>query len=78
MFFYNFLPMEKLKFKTNINCGGCIAKVTPVLNQTEGIDKWDVDINNPQKILTVETSKPNDQQIVQALQKIGYVAERIS
>ncbi len=29
--------METLKFKTNINCGGCVAKVTPELNATEGI-----------------------------------------
>ena len=31
--------MEKLKFKTNINCGGCVAKVTPFLNAETSIDK---------------------------------------
>ena len=46
--------METLKFKTNINCGGCIATVTPVLNTLEGIFKWDVDTANREKILTVE------------------------
>jgi hypothetical protein len=25
--------MKTLKFKTNINCGGCLAKVTPFLNE---------------------------------------------
>jgi hypothetical protein len=35
--------MEKLHFKTNINCGGCVAKVTPKLNETEGICHWSVD-----------------------------------
>lgn len=46
--------METLQFKTNINCGGCVAKVTPGLNETEGICHWNVDTNNPNKILTVE------------------------
>ena len=27
--------METLKFKTNINCGGCVKSVTPHLNQLE-------------------------------------------
>ena len=37
--------MEKniLKFKTSINCGGCIAKVTPYLDSVKGITKWEVD-----------------------------------
>jgi copper chaperone len=47
--------METLKFKTNVNCGGCIATITPHLNQIKGIGKWNVDTSNPLKILTVET-----------------------
>lgn len=45
--------METLQFKTNINCGGCVAKVTPFLNQLEEVENWKVDTNNPDKILTV-------------------------
>jgi len=67
----------ELKFKTNINCGGCIAKVTPSLNQTEGIEKWEVDITNPQKILTVETSTLKVDDIIQVLKKVGYNAEKL-
>ena len=67
----------ELKFKTNINCGGCIAKLTPSLNQTVGIEKWEVDITNPQKILTVETSTLKVDDIIQVLKKVGYNAEKI-
>jgi copper chaperone len=70
--------MEKLKFKTNINCAGCIAKVTPVLNKTEGIEKWEVDINNPQKILTIEADGSRVNDIIQALKNIGYNAEKLA
>jgi copper chaperone len=67
--------MTTLKFKTSINCGGCIAKVTPVLNQIKGIEKWEVDTNNPQKILSVETGEDNLEEIVTSLKNIGYRAE---
>ncbi len=29
-----------LKFKTNINCGGCIKAVTPHLDKAEGVKSW--------------------------------------
>jgi copper chaperone len=45
--------MATLEFKTNIKCGGCIATVTPHLNEIEGIT-WEVDTDNPDKILRVE------------------------
>lgn len=69
--------MKTLKFKTNINCGGCIAKVTPSLNQVKGIKKWEVDTANPQKILTVETEELTEADIIKTLMEVGYNAERI-
>lgn len=67
--------METLKFKTNINCGGCLAKVTPFLNQETGIEKWDVDINNPEKTLTVETCDIGVEQVMEAVKKAGFKIE---
>ncbi|MBD1395100.1 heavy-metal-associated domain-containing protein [Mucilaginibacter glaciei] len=70
--------METLKFKTTIKCGGCIASVTPVLNHLEGIEKWEVDTINPDKILTVTAStalKPDT--VITALAAKGYRAEAI-
>lgn len=70
--------METLKFKTTINCGGCVATVTPHLNQIEGIEKWSVDTANPQKILTVETSGLRPEVIVEKLKEAGYKAELLA
>lgn len=67
--------MKTLKFKTNINCGGCVAKVTPALNQVKGIKKWEVDIANTQKILTVETEELTEADVVKTIQEAGYNAE---
>ncbi|MGB5822415.1 MAG: heavy-metal-associated domain-containing protein [Saonia sp.] len=70
--------MKTLKFKTNINCGGCVSKVTPFLNKQEGIDKWEVDTDNPDKILTVESNGASEEDIKTTLQKTGFKAESVS
>ena len=45
--------METKKFKTNIKCSGCVATVTPHLNEAVGEANWNVDITDPAKILSV-------------------------
>ncbi len=70
--------MDTLKFKTNIKCSGCIAAVTPHLNNIPEIAKWEVDTENPDKILTVEPNgNLSEQEIIGTLEKAGYKAEKI-
>lgn len=69
--------METLKFKTNINCSGCVAKVTPFLNGEEGVEKWEVDINNPDKILTVQTDELSPEEVIATVEKSGFKIESI-
>ncbi len=64
--------METLQFKTNINCGGCVAKVTPKLNEVKGIRSWKVDIDNPDKILTVESDHLPKETVIDAVKKAGF------
>ncbi len=69
--------METLQFKTNINCGGCVAKVTGPLNEEASIKNWQVDTANPQKILTVKTEDLSAKQIIEVVNKAGFKAEVI-
>lgn len=69
--------MKQYQFKTNINCSGCVAKVTPVLEQNEEIKDWKVDTDNPNKILTVETESLNEEQVKAIVQKAGFKAENL-
>jgi len=66
-----------MQFKTNINCGGCIAKVTPFLDETAGAGKWSVDTANPDKVLTVENETLSADDIQNGLDKLGYHAEAL-
>lgn len=66
--------MNTYQFKTNINCGGCVASVKPHLDKEPAIQSWKVDTANPQKTLTVETAlTPVDVKAV--VEKAGYKAE---
>ena len=67
--------MNKYQFKTTINCGGCVAKVTPHLNDEQNIRSWDVDINNPAKVLTVETETLTPHHITAMIERLGFKAE---
>jgi len=70
--------METLKFKTDINCGGCLAKVSPFLNDEKSIEKWEVNTSTPEKTLTVETEETNPEKIISAVQKAGFKIEQIN
>ena len=64
--------MITLQFKTNINCGGCIKAVTPILNHEAGAGNWQVDTANPDKILTVSSELLTSEQVVEAVEKAGF------
>jgi copper chaperone CopZ len=66
-----------MEFKTNIMCGSCISKVTPVLNEVIGENNWKVDLLNPQKMLSVTNTDLAESDIIKAVEKAGYKAESI-
>ncbi|MBS1951672.1 MAG: hypothetical protein OJF59_001681 [Cytophagales bacterium] len=69
--------METTKFKTNINCSGCIARATDALNNAAGKDNWTVDTNNPNKILTINNAGTKAE-VVRAVQNLGFKIEEIT
>lgn len=70
--------MKTNRFKTNINCGGCIKSVTPHLNSLENIESWKVDIDNSDKILEVTSEGAIENEIVAAVQKAGFEIEPLT
>jgi copper chaperone len=68
---------KTMKFKTNIKCSGCIAQVSPILNEAAGISHWEVDTGNEDKILTVHSEGISESEIENAVQKAGFNIEVI-
>ncbi len=69
--------MKTVKFKTNINCGGCIKSVTPFLNALDNIDLWKVDTDNTNKILEVTLDDDDTQSVIDAVKKAGFEIEKV-
>jgi copper chaperone CopZ len=70
--------MKTIEVKTNIMCSSCLAKVTPTLNEAVGENNWKVDTANPKKVLTVTTKNIDEQDVIKAVEKAGYKAERLA
>jgi len=68
---------ESLQFKTNINCSGCVAKVTPFLNETPGIGTWQVDTSNKDKILTVQAKDNDPNEVIKKVKEAGFKIEQL-
>lgn len=70
--------MEKIQFKTTIKCSGCVAQVTPFLNEAVGAGNWAVNTADPDKILTVSAGRETDEEkILKAVRDAGYKAEKM-
>ncbi|MBF00275.1 MAG: hypothetical protein CMP77_09920 [Flavobacterium sp.] len=66
---------KEFLFKTNINCGACVAKVTPFLDDAEGVCHWEVDTQNKDKVLTVKSEGISQEQVMQTVQRAGFKIE---
>lgn len=72
-----YIPManKEFQFKTNLNCGGCIASVKPHLDNAEGVYEWNVDTTNKDKILTVKSDGITEEQVLEIIKNTGFKAE---
>ncbi len=69
--------MKTQQFKTTIKCTGCLAKVTPFLNEKLAPEEWNVDIFNPSKILTVKSDKVTADEIEAKVKEAGFEIEKL-
>ena len=61
-----------LHLKTNLDCKACIAAVKPYLDAEPSIERWDVDIANPEKTLTVHGDSISMETIQAAVTRAGF------
>ena len=66
--------METLKFKTTLKCGGCVAAIKPKMDQLKNIKKWEVDLTQPIKILTLEGDDLDENVIINTIKEAGFEA----
>lgn len=69
---------QTLRFKTNINCGGCVAAVRPLLDSAEGICHWAVDTTDKDKVLTVQSAGISNDQVIGTIEKAGFTIKSLN
>ncbi|MGE9311112.1 heavy-metal-associated domain-containing protein [Niabella sp. CJ426] len=69
---------KEFQFKTNINCGGCVASVKPHLDNAEGVCHWSVDTANKDKVLTVKSTGITEEEVIETIQKAGFKIEPVA
>lgn len=65
--------MNKLKFKSNLTCQGCVSKVKPHLEKLN-IKDWNVDLNGKESLVTIE-GDVKQQEVIDAFAAAGYDAK---
>lgn len=68
---------KTLKFQTNINCGSCVKSVSGVLNDLKTIDGWEVDTEDPRKVLSVHGENIKAENIIKTVYDIGFDIEEL-
>lgn len=69
--------MSKYRFRTNLKCGGCIQSIRPYLESIRNIREWSVDLNDPDRILTVDSDDLDPDMVIKAFAAAGYKAESL-
>ena len=70
--------MNILIFKTNIRLKKDVGIIKPLLSACEYIVKWNVDIQDNDKILRIESKLNNPSTIITTINKAGYHCEELA
>ena len=70
--------MEVLILKTNIRYKKQVNKVAPLLNERNSIARWNIDLNDIDKVLRIESDDMALTEIVQLIEEAGFYCEELA
>jgi hypothetical protein len=74
----NFIHMDILVFKTNLRSRKRVSALAPHLENMKGIVRWNVDLQDIDKVLRIECASISARAIEKNLQQAGYFCEELS
>jgi len=69
--------MEVLVFKTNLRFKKQINAVKPHINNLHGITRWNVDLDDIDSVLRIESDNLSPRKVEATLQQAGYFCEEL-
>lgn len=61
-------------FTTNLHCENCVSKIRPVLDAEPGVVRWSVDLQSPERTLTVEGDHVSPDRVRAIVASAGFEA----
>lgn len=71
------MAIQVLVFKTNLQFKKDINRLSPILNNTTGILRWNVDRDDIDNVLRIETKCLLAQEIIHLVTSTGYFCEEL-
>ena len=69
--------MEKVVLKTNLSCKHCVLRVESVLKDESGILDYSIDLEHPDKLITIFSEGMDINDAISKFNAAGYSAEKI-
>ena len=69
--------MEKVVLKTDLSCKHCVMKVEPVLKGASGIVDYSINLEHPDKLVTISFEGADIDAVISGFKNAGYLAEKI-
>jgi hypothetical protein len=60
------------RYRTDLHCGACVARVRPLLDAAPDVQRWDADTDGPQAVLTVEGEGITAERVDALIRPAGY------
>lgn len=69
--------MEQIILKTDLSCKHCVMKVEPVLKSEPGIENYSINLEHPDRLVTITFEDANIDSVIAGFKAVGYSAEKI-
>jgi tRNA G26 N,N-dimethylase Trm1 len=70
--------MDVLILKTNIRFKKEVKAVAPLLDGQDSISRWNIDLNDIDKVLRIEANDMELTEVVQLIQEAGFQCEELA
>ena len=70
--------MEVLILKTNIRYKKHVKEIAPLLDGRNSISRWNIDLNDVDKVLRIESNDMELTEVVQLIQEAGFHCEELA
>jgi len=67
--------MEAIVLSTDLHCDSCVSKVNPILKEDPSIQHYDINLDHPEKLVTMQGNRLNTELLISKFEDVGFHAE---